>query len=441
MTSGPPAVRVANLGVTFGTRTALHAVDLSVNRGEFVALTGPNGSGKTTLLRTLLGFEEPGTGSVELFGSPVEGLSIRERARRVAWVPQSEPQRDDVPLLQYVLYGRYPFHGPLDRDSGGDRAVAMRILGAVGLADRAEDGILSISGGERQRAILARALAQETPLLLLDEPTTHLDIAHQLDLLTRVRSLARDRQVTVIAALHDLNLAARYADRIVVLSRGRRVADGSPREVLSGELLARVWGVDADLAVDGRTGLPYLLPRRLVVDRPPAPGSLAPGPVHVVGGGGAAAPMLRILVDEGFRVTAGALHLLDTDAETAETLGIVAAVEGPFAPLGPETRARHRTLLEEARVIVVAPFAVGPSNLANLEDVRAFVPRIPTIVIDPPADRSLDFTGGLATAAREALRGQGAIFVADTAAALREVRSALAAWPGSASAMTYPSER
>lgn len=425
MTPEAPAVRVADLGVSFGPRVALHAVDFEVGPGEFVALTGPNGSGKTTLLRTVLGFQEPATGSVELFGRPVAALSARQRARLVAWVPQSEPQRDDVPLLQYVLYGRYSFHGPLDRDSAHDREVARRVLEEVGLEDRAEDGILSISGGERQRAILARALAQDAPLLLLDEPTTHLDIAHQLDLLTRVRSLVRDRHVTVISALHDLNLAARYADRIVVLSRGRRVADGSPSEVLSEDLLARVWGVDADLAVDARTGLPYLLPRRLVVDSPRAPGSLSPGPVHVVGGGGAAAPILRMLVDDGFRVTAGALHLLDTDAETAEALGVVAAVEGPFAPLSPETRARHRVLLAEARVIVVAPFAVGPSNLANLEDVLPFVARIPTFVLEPPAGQSIDFSGGQATAARAALQAEGATLVAGSTAALRAVRSAL----------------
>jgi iron complex transport system ATP-binding protein len=429
-----PALRVEGLSVSYGPRVALNAVDLRVDRGEFVALTGPNGSGKTTLLRTLLGFETPQSGGVELFGAPLAALSVRERARRVAWVPQSEPERDDVPLLQYVLYGRYPFHGRLEGDSPRDREVAMAILRDVGLEDRALDGILSISGGERQRAILGRALAQETPLLLLDEPTTHLDIAHQLDLLTRVRALARDRHVTVIAALHDLNLAARYADRIVVLSRGRRVADGTPQQVLSSDLLARVWGVDADLAVDARTGIPYLLPRRLVAESPPAAGSLARGPVHVVGGGGAAAPLLRALVDQGFRVTAGALHLLDTDAEAAEALGVVAAVEGPFAPLSEETRARHRVLLGEARVIVVVPFAVGPSNLANLEDVRPFVRRAPTIVIEAPMDRPVDFAGGRANAAREALRSEGATFVPDMGSALQAVGSALASTPALAAA-------
>lgn len=429
MTGPTPALALAGLEVAFGERSVLHDLDLDIAPGEFVALTGPNGSGKTTLLRTVLGFLDPVRGTVRLFGTPVAALSVRERARRVAWVPQTEPQRDDVPLLRYVLYGRYSLHRPLEGDSARDLAVAHEVLAAVGLADREEDGILSISGGERQRAILARALAQETPLLLLDEPTTHLDIAHQLDLLTRVRRLARERGVTVVAALHDLNLAARYADRIVVLSRGRRVADGPPAAILSPDLLARVWGVDADLEHDRLSGMPYLLPRRLVVDSPPAPGALALGPVHVVGGGGAAAPILRALVDGGFRVTAGALHLLDSDAETAEALGVVAAVEGPFAPLGEATRAFHRHLLGEARAIVVAPFAVGPSNLANLTDVAPFVPRTPTVLVDPPGGRSLDFTGGAAERARAALRGAGAAAAPSPAAAIDWVRAVLSHGP------------
>jgi iron complex transport system ATP-binding protein len=424
--SAPPAVRVTKLGVRFGARVALHDVDLEVPRGQFVALTGPNGSGKTTLIRSLLGFLEPDVGSVEIFGTPVARLSFRERARQVAWVPQEEVLRDDVPLRQYVLYGRYPYLRPLDRETDADLALARRVLEAVGLADRADDGILSISGGERQRAILARALAQETPLLLLDEPTSHLDIAHQLDLLSRVRNLSRHGAVTVIAALHDLNLAARYADRIVVLSRGRRVADGAPRDVLSEDLLARVWGVAAELAFDARSGLPYLLPRSLITENPPAASSLSPGPVHVVGGGGAGAPLLRALTDEGYRVTAGALHLLDTDAETADSLGVVAAIEAPFAPLSPEVRARHRILLGEARVIVVAPFAVGPSNLANLQDLMPYASTTPMILQDPGPRMRLDFTDGAATRVRASLQSDGATGAADVPSVIEAVARALA---------------
>jgi iron complex transport system ATP-binding protein len=432
--SESPAVRMTGVSVAYGSRTALSRLDLEVPSGRFLALAGPNGSGKTTLLRALLGLVRPSAGSIELFGEEVARLSIRERARRVAWVPQEEALREDVPLRQYVLYGRYPFHGPLDGETEGERLEAEAVLREMGLTDRARDGVLSLSGGERQRAILGRALLQRAPLLLLDEPTAHLDIGHQLDVLTRVRTLIGRRDVTVIAALHDLNLAARFADRIVVLSRGRCVAEGSPREVLSADLLARIWGVEADLRSEPGSGLPYLVPRRLISPLPPPPLGESHGRVHVVGGGGAAGPYLRSLVDDGFAVTTGALHLLDSDVEAAESLGLTAAIEAPFAPIGSATRERHRALLSAATAIVVAPFAVGPTNLANLEDVEGFAGSVPTYLVrEPPIDRR-DFCGGRAREVYDRLLAKGARpvdGVDDLLAALRALPTAVASAPSS----------
>lgn len=407
--SSETPLRVRSLTVRYGERTALQGLDLEVSRGQFLALVGPNGSGKTTLLRAALGFLTPATGSVELFGDDVLRLPIAERARRVAWVPQEENPRDDVPLGDYVLYGRYAHLSWLQGEAPTDRRRAAGALDAVGLGDRAGDGILSVSGGERQRAILARALVQDAPLLFLDEPTSHLDIGHQLDLLTRVRELSRERGVTVVAALHDLNLAAKFSDRIVVLSRGRRVADGSPSEVLSEELLARVWGVVADLRRDPRTGTPYLLPHHLVPPaRSPAGAFLGKGPVHVVAGGGSGSPYLWALAEAGYRVTAGALNLLDTDLETAESLGAITAAEVPFAPIGPEARQRLRALLDAAAAIVVAPFPVGPSNLPNLEEVRRSLGRVPIFLVERPSTEEWDFTGGQARGLVDQLRRGGA---------------------------------
>jgi len=414
-----------DLTVRYGERVALSGVTLSAHAGEFLALAGPNGSGKTTLLRAVLGFLTPERGRVELFGRPSEGLSARERAQKVAWVPQMESPRDNVRLYDYVLYGRFPYHGPLDADSGADRAIARRVLAEVGLADRSQDGILSLSGGERQRATLARALAQTTPLLLLDEPTSHLDIAHQLDLLGRVRTLSQERSVSVVAAIHDLNLAARFADRIVVLSHGRLVADGPPGEILSVDLLARVWGISADLRRDPRSGAPYLIPQHLLSMSAPVPRERAGGPVHVVGGGGAASPILRILTEEGFLVSAGVLPLLDSDAEAAEALALPVAIEVPFAPLSDEARARNRSLLTAAQAIVVAPFAVGPSNLANLEDVRPFVRTTPTYLVRQPPIHDRDFCGGAAIGAYTALLDAGATEVADATELLRVLHARL----------------
>lgn len=395
-TSTPSALELRDLEVRYGERRALSGVSLTVPEGQFVALAGPNGSGKTTLIRAALGFLAPSEGTVEVFGDALSTLTPRERALRVAWVPQDETPRDDVPLLDYVLYGRYAHQGMLEGESEEDRQLAYALLEEVGLADRAHDGVLSISGGERQRVVLARALAQEPRLLLLDEPTSHLDIGHQLDVLGRVRALARARSVTVVAAMHDLNLAARFSDRIVVLSRGRVVADGMPATVLSEAILRRVWGVAAELRKDPRSGTPFLIPYPLPTELPGAEAVSSLGIVHVIGGGGAASPYLRALHDAGIPLSAGALNLLDSDSETAEALGIPVVQELPFAPLGPEARARHRAFLAAARAIVVAPFAVGPSNVANLEDAIPYAREKPLWLVAEPPIGERDFSGGVA---------------------------------------------
>lgn len=419
-----PALRLSGVEVAYGPRTALHEVDLQVPRGEFLALTGPNGSGKSTLLRAALGLVPVAGGTVELLGSPVDRLSVRERAQRVAWVPQAEPLREDVPLERYVLYGRYALHGTFGRESSTDRERVTALLREVGLADRALDGILSLSGGERQRAVLARALAQETPLLLLDEPTTHLDIGHQLDLLSRVRALVNDRGLTVVAALHDLNLAARYAQRVVVLHRGRLVADGAPRVVLSPRLLFDVWGVASELRYDARTQLPYLLPRT-PAPTPPAPGEMpAPTPrAHVIGGGGSAGDLLRRLVDAGFRVSAGALPLFDSDTAVAAELDVPVVLELPFAPISPETRAQLRVQLGSSDLLVLAPFPVGPANLANLEEAAAYAKPQAVYLLRQAPGATWDFTGGSATALREEIVRRGAREVSGPDELVRALRA------------------
>jgi iron complex transport system ATP-binding protein len=429
-------LEIEGLTVQYGPRRALSRVALTAGAGELVALAGPNGSGKSTLLRACLGLVAPAQGRIQLFGTDGAHLSIRERARRVAWVPQEEAPRDNVRLLDYVLFGRYAHLPPFTGESAADRKTAERALAEAGLADRVDAGILELSGGERQRLLLARALAQETPLLLLDEPTAHLDIGHQLDLFERVRRQVRERRLCAVAAMHDLNLAARFADRIVVLSHGQLVSDGAPEAVLSVALLREVWGVETELRRDPNTHRPYLLPVRSVPPAaPPDPADRRLGPVHVVGGGGSASAVLRRLVDEGFHVTAGALPLLDSDAETASELGIPFSAEVPFAPIGEVARARTRELLAAARAVVIAPVPTGPGNLVNLELVEAT--GRPERVLWLGRREELDYTGGKANQLAARLMVSGALEVSDldslVAALRRELPTgprAVAAAPG-----------
>ena len=239
-------------------RLVLHDVDLGVNAGEVVALIGPNGAGKSTLLRVLAGLLRPTAGRVTLAGDDVHALDRRTAARRIAVVPQVFDTLFPFTVREVVALGRTPHHGTLGVFGAADATAVDGSLRALGASDLADRRIDRVSGGERQRAVLAMALAQEPRVLLLDEPTAHLDPAHQLATLALVRDLARERRLAVLAILHDANLAA-LADRVAVLVDGRVVRDAAPADALTPDLVADVFG--PAWAVMHRDGRPVVVPR------------------------------------------------------------------------------------------------------------------------------------------------------------------------------------
>ena len=253
------AVEVTGLRVDLGGARILDDVDLIVEGGEWVTVIGPNGAGKSTLLRAI-GGRLRFAGSIALFGTPAARLRRRERARLVATVAQTPVVPPGMSVLDYVLLGRTPYIPPLGRESVADLEVVHDVLAGLDLTRFAGRELETLSGGERQRAFLARALAQGATLLLLDEPTSALDIGHQQEVLELVDALRRDRGLTVLATMHDLSIAGEYADRLVLLADGRVAAAGSPREVLTQELLARHYRARVRV-VDGDHG-PIVVPVR-----------------------------------------------------------------------------------------------------------------------------------------------------------------------------------
>ncbi|NJC68693.1 ABC transporter ATP-binding protein [Planosporangium thailandense] len=239
--SGGNTVEVRGVTVALDGRTVLSGVDLDARAGEWLTVIGPNGAGKSTLLRAV-GGALSFTGSVTIFGTSTADLARRARARLVATVPQQPTVPPGMVVEDYVLLGRTPYIPALGRESAADRAVVHRVLERLDLTRFASRPLARLSGGERQRAFLARALAQEAPLLLLDEPTTALDIGHQQEVLDLVDELRRDQGLTVLATTHDLSVAGEYADRLVLLAEGRVAAAGAPAEVLTEELLSRHYG-------------------------------------------------------------------------------------------------------------------------------------------------------------------------------------------------------
>ena len=241
------AVTTHDVVVEIDGHRILQGVDLVVEPGEWVNIIGPNGAGKTTLLRTILGTQAH-TGRIEYDGAPLSRAT--DRARRLAYVPQSPVIPPGMYVADYVLLGRTPHRGIFGPDSDIDRSVAGEVLARLDLASFTQREVGSLSGGERQRVVLARALAQQTPVLLLDEPTTALDLGHQQEVLDLVESLRRERGLTVVATLHDLTLAARYGDRIALLSGGRIVESGPPPAVLTAATIAEHFGATVRIVDD-----------------------------------------------------------------------------------------------------------------------------------------------------------------------------------------------
>ena len=236
-----------DLVVDFDGGRILHGVDLDVAAGEWLNVIGPNGAGKTTLLRSLLGTVES-EGRVEFAGTEI--VTPMDRARVVAYVPQTPVIPAGMYVADYVMLGRTPHRGVFGRDTDTDLDVAADVLIRLDLGGFADREVRSLSGGERQRVVLARALAQQTEILLLDEPTTALDLGHQQDVLELVDELRRERGLTVIATLHDLTLAARYGDRISLLADGRIVETGPPATVLTAATIAEHFGATVRIIDD-----------------------------------------------------------------------------------------------------------------------------------------------------------------------------------------------
>lgn len=245
--------------LSYGQTTVVDQVSLEVARGEFVALLGPNGSGKSTLLRAACRLHPPHSGSIQFAGQPLTQLPQRELARQMALVRQDSAVAFDFTVREIVAMGRLPYLGRWQTESAADIAVVEHYLQQTNTAGLADRRMHQLSGGERQRVFLAQALAQQPQLLLLDEPTNHLDINHQLELLDLVQVLNRQQGLTVIAVLHDLNLAALYADRLLVLHQGRLWADGTPQSVLSDQLIGQVYGCPVEIVCHPTKQRPQVL--------------------------------------------------------------------------------------------------------------------------------------------------------------------------------------
>ncbi|WP_183601837.1 ATP-binding cassette domain-containing protein [Paenibacillus phyllosphaerae] len=259
-------IRLTTSGLNIGYEERLIVEDLNIAipQGKITALVGANGSGKSTILKTMARIMSPSAGSVLLDGQSIHKQSTREVAKQLAILPQNPTAPDGLTVSELVSYGRFPYQkgfGSLNRD---DRAIIKWAIEATRMEEFTDRPIDQLSGGQRQRAWIAMALAQQTDILFLDEPTTFLDMAHQLEVLELLRELNLTANRTIVMVVHDLNHASRYAHHMIAIKKGRVAGEGSPEEVMTPDILREVFSIEADIIPDPRTGVPLCLPYSLV---------------------------------------------------------------------------------------------------------------------------------------------------------------------------------
>ncbi len=381
---------VHGITVAYATHPVLQDVSFEVKRGDLVVILGPNGAGKTTLLRTIAKIVSPKVGTVLLDGRDVANMKPSQLMRKLSVVPQSEGSVFSFTVQDIVAMGRTPHLPPLAPLSRRDWQIIREAMEATDVWELRERLFTELSGGEQRRVLIAKALAQEPQLLLLDEPTANLDLHYQLEVVELIQRLNRERNITVIAVLHDLNLAAMLGQRFILMHQGRIYAMGDAEEVLTAQNIQQVYGVPVVVTRHPLNGKPIILlsERRI---------SSSQGVrVHVVCGGGTGSEVMALLTAAGCQVTAGALNRGDSDYEAAQLLGVSVIEEQPFMPISDEAFERTKRMIAEAEVVILTDVPFGWGNIVNLKAILEAANGL-VIVFNPETIGERDFVNGEAT--------------------------------------------
>ncbi len=359
----PPATGALScqgLSVGYKGATILSGLDMDFQPARFISLLGPNGAGKTTLLRTLSRHLQPLSGSIRLGQRPLASFRQGELAKLMAVVLTDKVTPPLFSAFQFVALGRYPHTDFLGRLTKNDEEVVTRALAAVHAEQLAQREFTSLSDGERQKILVARALAQEPRILLLDEPTSHLDLKHRIEVMAILRNLCSSRNITVIASLHDVDIAAKVSDRVALLKDGSLIGWGAPEDVLGGREVAHLYDFDS-ASFDSRLGSIELRGRG---DR---------GRVFVVGGMASGATIFRLLAKSGYRISTGVLFENDLDCYVAKSLGACCTSQKPADIINKTSLTEAKIELQHCSWVVDAGFdssGVYHNNLELLQEAQ-----------------------------------------------------------------------
>lgn len=360
-------LKFSHVAAGYGDREILHDVTLSVEEGDFVGLIGSNGTGKSTLIKCISGLLPLTKGEITICGREQSLLKSRERARLVAVVPQSYHVDYDFTVEDIVMMGRNPYLGFGKREDERDFEIVKNAMEATNTEIFRGRLYNELSGGERQRVILARAIAQQPRVILLDEPTSALDIHHQIEVMELIARLNREEHMTVLAVLHDINMAARFCRRIVMLRDGTVTADGTPEEVVNRKNMEELYAMKLMVRENPLFHKPEIVPIRVMGEEQVG----NPFHIHVICGASGAAKIMEELDARGYRVTAGVVNVGSDDWDICHFLDLERVEIDPFTPVTEEDQRRNLKLMEDADVILISDVPFGESNLKNLEGLES----------------------------------------------------------------------
>jgi iron complex transport system ATP-binding protein len=401
-------------------RPIFSGLSLSLEGGEILGLIGPNSSGKTTLLKLMDGLLRPQRGAISLEEKSLNRIPRPQVARTIAVVPQAMEVPFSFTVGEIVLMGRAPYLSRFGWEKQKDLEVAREAMALTGVAGLENRTFWELSQGEKQRVLIARALAQEPRVMLLDEPTSHLDINHQVEINELIRRLNLQRGLTVLHISHDLNLAAEYCHRIVLLHQGSVFSAGIPSEVITEENIRRVYETKVLVEKNPLSGAPRitLLGKGKIEKTGPQ------RTVHIICGEGSGVDSARRLLLRGYRVSLGVLNTGDTDQKIGKTLGLPMALEGPFSSISERGMEENRRLIETSDLVLLERFHIGPGNLRNLKAALEALEKGKKVIV-LENNLEYDFTGGEARAYYRSLQEKGAAFIPDHSRLLEEAEKNL----------------
>ena len=403
---------IKNLSFAYDGSNVLDNINFDVASGCFLSILGPNGSGKSTLINLISKVLKNYKGEIIVKDRSIENLNSKEIAKLVAVVPQYSNAGFNFLVGELVLMGRFPYVSRFGREKKQDFDIVEDVMEKTKTLPLYKKRFNELSGGEKQRVIIAQALVQDTPIILLDEPTSHLDINFQIEIMDLFYKLNTDEGKTIIGVFHDINLAANYSKKAILLKNGMVFGYGEINDTITKENIKKVFNSDIYVGKNPFTGKLYISPTFNPVFEVPA--DARDVKVHVIGGGGAASPIINLLYGRGYTVSCGVVNNFDTDLDTSEMLGISYVSEAPFSPISLYSQNKNLEFIKSSDMVILPEIEFGHGNFSNLVSVKeAQELGKKVVIIEGKRIKDRDHTGGKAEKLYNKILENGAMTIKD----------------------------